>query len=544
MDCTSEDEFSQKLQVLEIRWCEAENQDPQIVPGFYNWFVQHKSEVIKSTMLEPLREEAGLGCPPQPFTTNPSEAVNAVIKNQVSYKSNQLIQFLEHLKAVIDEQDREMQRAVIGRGKYRFKEQYSSLQIPEMQWFKMTEKQRSDHLKKVASTKVAVRGPCSAVEPNVNIPQASKEICKSLSVDVSAIAANVSVPMECLKEVWQKAEELLQSPVAMSPAPGQPQGARMVLSRSGKRPHLVLPCKGGHFKCDSECINFKSLGICSHSIAVAECNNMLTEFLAHFQKAKKKPNFTALSLHGVPAGSGKKGSVAPRKRRKIETSATSRTDRLKAMDTCPSSSGICGVTAANASRTAQACGSSTVNISLDSQAGPSHAIGSPYRTPVPPWPSYYDWGYPPYFPPPPPPYADSFNQRCESFEATPEPPPTTAASFGPPPPPPPMANDASPFALYFISGNISKCAGCGNKYVKPAVPPYDLCIQHREWRSFSVGGVQQSKFAPAYYHVNTLCIQRKWPSFCPDQVSISVEVSSRLTAAHRDYLFSHGFMMH
>ena len=134
---------------METRWKDIEARDSQIIPGFYGWFVQHKLDTIKLTMLRPVREEAGLGCPPQLFTSNPSEAVNAIIKNEVKYKSHQLIQFIEHLKEVIDEQDREVKRAIIGRGKYRFKEQYSFLQIPESQWFKMTEKQPLDHLKKV-----------------------------------------------------------------------------------------------------------------------------------------------------------------------------------------------------------------------------------------------------------------------------------------------------------------------------------------------------------------------------------------------------------
>ena len=168
----------------------------------------------------------------------------------------------------------------------------------------------------------------------------------------------------------------------------------MVLSRSGKRPHLILPCKGGRFKCDSDCLNFKSLGICSHSVAVAECNNLLTEFLAHFQKAKKKPNFTAVSLHGVPAGSGKKGGVAPRKRRKLETTTNRRVDRLESTDTLPSSSAVmCGSTTGNASPLAQVCGASTVNISLDSQAGPSYTCSGSYSTPSAP--PYNDWGYQP-----------------------------------------------------------------------------------------------------------------------------------------------------
>ena len=271
VNCTSDNEFSEKLQVLERRWNDIETCDSQITPGFYKWFLQHKSGVIKSTMLRPVREEAGLGCPPQPFTTNPSEAVNAVINNQVMYKSHQLIEFIEHLKTVVDEQEREVERAVLGRGKYRFKEQYSSLQIPQSQWFKMTEKQRLDHMEKVASTKVVVSS--TAVSPQVTSPVTNFEANKRLSVDVNTVAASVSVPLECLKGIWQKAEELLNSQHGMSPAPGQPEEAKMVLSRSGKRPHLVLPCKGGCFKCDSDCINFKSLGICSHSVAVAECNS-------------------------------------------------------------------------------------------------------------------------------------------------------------------------------------------------------------------------------------------------------------------------------
>ena len=38
----------------------------------------------------------------------------------------------------------------------------------------------------------------------------------------------------------------------------------MVVNRGDKRPHLVVPVgKNGQFKCDSECLNFKSLGLCS-----------------------------------------------------------------------------------------------------------------------------------------------------------------------------------------------------------------------------------------------------------------------------------------
>jgi hypothetical protein len=192
-----------------------------------------------------------------------------------------------------------------------------------------------------------------------------KVVCwEDLSVDVNTVAAKVSVHLDILKGIWKKAVELLQLPTSMSPAPGQPEKARMVISRGGKRPHLVIPCKGGRFKCDSDCVNFKSLGICSHSVAVAESDGSLSQFLAYFAK---KPNFTALALHDMPAGCGRKGSVPPRKKRQIQ-SAGRRVDHLADLEESPalhaSSSGAI-------STLSQARGNSTVNctISLDSGSG-------------------------------------------------------------------------------------------------------------------------------------------------------------------------------
>lgn len=517
VDSVSEEEFDRKVAMLSAKWSEIESTSSQVSSGFHSWFVRYKADSIKSTMLKPVREQAGLGCPPEQFTTNQSEAINGVIKNQVGYKSHQLMDFVEHLKMVVDEQDHEIERAVIGRGKYRFDSAYAHLEVSPSKWFKMSEKQRQDHLAKVAKTKV------SSTTSRITPPCSSQSVksSKTLSVDVNRVAAKVSVPLECLVGIWQKAEELLQSPSDMSPAPGQPENARMVISRSGKRPHLVLPSKSG-YKCDSDCLNFKSIGLCSHTVAVAECTDSLKEFLRHFEKSHKKPDFTSLALHDVPAGSGRKGSVPPRKRKKQEP-ITKRIDGLQdsANAGLPMSSDVPGPSGSSSS-IGQVCGPSMVNISLD-----SHTLSSHYeprsRYSSPSWyPNYYSWGCQPYC-------SSPYGQQSTLYGQS------TAAS-------PPMAEEDSPFKLHFICGNISKCAGCGNQYVKPAMPPYDLCIQHREWRSYTVGGNQQTKFAPAYYHVNTLCVTRKWPAFLPSQVSITPEVFSKLQGLHKQYLMQNGFM--
>ena len=69
--------------------------------------------------------------------TNASETVNSVLKSHVNYKSSQPLEFVGKLKDVVDEQEREIERAVIGHGKYQFKMQYSHFVVPELKWFKM-----------------------------------------------------------------------------------------------------------------------------------------------------------------------------------------------------------------------------------------------------------------------------------------------------------------------------------------------------------------------------------------------------------------------
>ena len=64
-------------------------------------------------MLKSVRQICGLGSPPVAFTRNASESVNAMLKRKVDYRRNELPQFLHHLKALIDEQEQEIQKAVV-----------------------------------------------------------------------------------------------------------------------------------------------------------------------------------------------------------------------------------------------------------------------------------------------------------------------------------------------------------------------------------------------------------------------------------------------
>lgn len=78
-------------------------------------------------MLHPVREECGLGNPPEIFTTNPSESMNAILKCKVDFKKSELPVFVEKMKEVVVEQQKEVEHALIDRGKYHLRSQVSLL---------------------------------------------------------------------------------------------------------------------------------------------------------------------------------------------------------------------------------------------------------------------------------------------------------------------------------------------------------------------------------------------------------------------------------
>ena len=78
-----------------------------------------------------------MGSPPEPFTTNSSESINGMIKHKVHYRRSELPVFVDKIHDIMREQQKEVEKAIIGRGKYRLKEQYRFLEVSESKWFRM-----------------------------------------------------------------------------------------------------------------------------------------------------------------------------------------------------------------------------------------------------------------------------------------------------------------------------------------------------------------------------------------------------------------------
>ena len=125
IDAESCMDFDDKLASLKSLWEERESSDNACTPGFFEWFRKNKVDVLKNSVIRPVRIKAGLGNLPEQFTTNASESLNAVIKSKVDYERSSLNKFIDKMKSLVDDQQKEIERAICYRGKYRFRLQYN-----------------------------------------------------------------------------------------------------------------------------------------------------------------------------------------------------------------------------------------------------------------------------------------------------------------------------------------------------------------------------------------------------------------------------------
>ena len=128
VDADSEMKMNGLLSRFESRWNELEK-PYNSPPLFYSWFMKYCRDNVAKHMLQDVRIKAGLGSPPTPYYTNEVESKNKVLKESVQYKSSQLPDFIDKMKALMHEQQLEIERAVIGSGEYRLKDQYKNLAV-------------------------------------------------------------------------------------------------------------------------------------------------------------------------------------------------------------------------------------------------------------------------------------------------------------------------------------------------------------------------------------------------------------------------------
>lgn len=351
----------------------------------------------------------------------------------------------------------------------------------------MTREQRTQHIRKVNNIAVSEVLKNDDVVSNPSRSSDNSSCNRtSLLKELTPLSCRLGLPIAAIEAIACKASEILGVEGGIVVAPGQAT-ARMVLSKTSKRPHLVVRKKNGGLACDDDCPQYKSAGFCSHIVAAAQHDNLLPMLVASYQSVKRSPNLTKLATSEMPKGRGHKGSRVTLN----NTSVINAAPYASPYSPFPPSSPV-------------TCG--PVMLTNTSVIGAAQ-FASPYP-PFPPSPQTYQCGA-----------GQSFGQSPQVYQS---------------------AVGQHPFRLCFITGNISVCHGCKGMYFKESGPPHDLCVQHEEWRTFTPIGAAapQSRFGNVYYHCNLPCIYATCPSFVASTIVIPPHVHAKLNYEHKKWIYA------
>ena len=590
VDSFNADQFCEQLSLLSDKWNLLEratfSDRKAYTPHFHSWFTKEKADTFCNHTLRALREDVGLGCPPQPFYTNANESVNALLKECVAFKKQQWPIFNKKVKKAVDDHQNEMEKAIIGQGQYRLKPQYKHLSVPVETWFKMTTEQRLNRIKKFNSCKVRTTIAHSVLTDSVNTLQSNQLTAGNFALDSERIAlsykeafANTQVPQSTAEGIWTKASMLVSEENAVVVAPGCGVKDRMVKSKSGTVPHFVKVMDDLEYKCDDKCPQFKSLKICSHTVAAAQCNGEINKFMDVYRKkyGRLQPNLSELAIHGMPAGAGRKGGKTPRKKRHSQISTDENriplqvSQRVNNEQQCPSVSGPAVDSSVDCVQTNTTTDYSWLppptglsNFSYSSGSSQSHftgpaqwsynnySFGKPQLTP--PIPLYGPFQQPHQSFQPPhqifqPPH-QSFQPHYQPYGQSPVHGSSNSINFQPE-----FSglqtvyktSDTSPFTFKFINNRISKCQGCKSSLRMPdnSLPmvPDDLIVCRMECRPFIApdGTVKvPSKPSAAHYHLKLECLSAASPGFEPSAIVLPAEVRQNLKPLHHAVLAKFG----
>ena len=290
-DCNSEEEYEVQLATWAAQWDAMETTETHKEAEFSTWFRRFKSQDVKTSMLKPLRTQAGLGDPPRQFTTNDAESINAMVSRWIAGKKG----WDELAKCLYDfvlSKYRELEMAVLGIGERKLDHQYKHLQKTAVQWRNMS----------TAAHKEIFQQTHLTTEQHAEL---------SIGPDESSVCGFTS---DQLQDVWHKAGLILQSPENIVSAPNNTK----ITVCFSETSNFTVTQQGdlAKFVCEDKCksFNFHERLFCEHCLAVAEHRGVLADFLVTVNGRKRASTVSLVNkaLQKQCAGSGKKQATKRR----------------------------------------------------------------------------------------------------------------------------------------------------------------------------------------------------------------------------------------
>lgn len=482
-DAANKEEFDSMLNLLKQKWSNAHNNGAV----FHEWFIANKAVSFLQSVISPVRQRAGLGCPPERFTTNRSERTNGVIQEFIQQECNGKVDeyvFAVTLQKLVDMQEKEVELAVIGKGEYKIRDRFKHIFVSPSNWVKMTEKQTEAALRKIHTTTV-----------NEKVDSTASAVSRALRDDDNPLMQTFSkacvdwIPRDVLVHIIAKASSLV-SKVHVIPDQATPQTTMIVPSSSNpKKPHVIVCFANGKCECQ-DCPGYSSAFVCAHAIAASIKVNRLEAYLKWLVTTKRKTggiNYSKAITHGMPSGRGRKPNQAPRKRSKSKHPSRDSVTVLPRISP----------------QLVQTVQPNTVDRIAASSPSCSTLVAPPHLFPNQQAAQESSSQY-------------AFSSSCPVYPTIPI--QSRVADY-----PSPQPDTFMIYLLGMCSPLTSLCFGCRNT-LKPGgfigIPPADLVIVSMMVRSWPHEGQLHSGLRNVYFHCVPTCVQKKQPYFQPPHAII------------------------
>ncbi|XP_068744815.1 uncharacterized protein [Montipora capricornis] len=318
VDSTDEDEFVAKVSSVADKWDGIEQRiHSGKEPQFSKYFRECIQEDMKEGMLLSTRRKAGLG--DEFFFNNAQECSNFKYKCKIleekmsttsGYRPRVKCSWTEAIvlyRRLVEEVNRDKQRAVLQKGSFVLTEPYKHLEMPLHQWSALTSKEMNAHLAKVDPSMKGASNATLAFDLELQEPRPS-DVSEETPVAIGSFE-ETGLP-ECLRGSWVNANKI----VDLQGTAGHPNDSskKVVISLSGPTTHTVQIGKNRKkLACDEHCPRFKEMAICCHTIAVAHNEGRLKEVIASYVIPVDR-----LLRSGIPGSTGKKANERGFKRKR------------------------------------------------------------------------------------------------------------------------------------------------------------------------------------------------------------------------------------
>ena len=328
--CESAEEYDQKVANLKQKWNNLEQEHTKNNPSnkFVSYFTTHKEKQIREKMIKAVRRKANID---GDYGQNPIEWLNFLSKKEIdefgknqgqNHRDTSLTTALAALKNRYLRLYDNLVKAIHDEGPYMLSPSYSHLIMTYDRWIDMEKDEKSEHIKALMTYVPTTATPTTALPRSATtvtltevetaaddlphsdaVVRASQESTAHTTprrLIITAREANIqveAVPFANLQDIFTKAEFLLNEPGAIMKAASNEDRMRTVKSRYGTVPLIVKPQTKNKNLFECNCKVFKGMGLCADTVAVAEDNGVLIEYVnalrKKFQRKKRVPNLTA-----------------------------------------------------------------------------------------------------------------------------------------------------------------------------------------------------------------------------------------------------------